>query len=56
MDTGSITVDNTTGAVTTPAEEDKVATTKTVSEAIQKQVGMQNLVAIKLMVIKKQQS
>lgn len=36
MDTGSITVDNTTGAVTTPAEEDKVATTKTVSEAIQK--------------------
>ncbi|HHW7521586.1 YadA family autotransporter adhesin [Mannheimia haemolytica] len=36
VDTGSITVDNTTGAVTTPAEEDKVATTKTVSEAIQK--------------------
>ncbi|MDY2946369.1 MAG: YadA-like family protein, partial [Mannheimia varigena] len=34
VDTGSITVDNTTGAVTTPADENKVATTKTVADAI----------------------
>ncbi|AHG76889.1 YadA-like family protein [Mannheimia varigena] len=34
VDTGSITVDNTTGAVTTPTDENKVATTKTVADAI----------------------
>ncbi len=34
VDIGSITVDNTTGAVTTPADENKVATTKTVADAI----------------------
>ncbi|EXI61396.1 ESPR-type extended signal peptide-containing protein [Mannheimia granulomatis] len=34
VDTGSITVDNTTGSVTTPADENKVATTKTVADAI----------------------
>ncbi|WP_239493913.1 YadA-like family protein [Mannheimia varigena] len=34
VDTGSITVDNTTGAVITPTDENKVATTKTVADAI----------------------